>query len=145
MIWSHLVYIRLRKGLKVVKSNINKSPKEKCQLSFYETPFRHAADNNKKTPSLLSLDTTLRSAFYHLISVSQSRLCTVHSPDGDEMHLLRGDAEVEEYFLESEGLVPLHEKAGRVLGEQAAVPHDPHHVGVPCLLDVVGGDDDAHT
>ena len=61
------------------------------------------------------------------------------------MHLLRGDAEVEEYFLESESLVPLHEETGRVLGEQAAVPHDPHHVSVPRLLDIVGGDDDAHT
>ena len=39
----------------------------------------------------------------------------------------------------------LHQEAGRLLGEQAAVPHDPHHVGVPRLLDVVGGDDDADT
>ena len=61
------------------------------------------------------------------------------------MYLLRGDTEVEEYFLQCEGLVPLHQEAGRVLGEQTAVSHDPHHVGVPRLLDVVGGDDDAHT
>ena len=39
----------------------------------------------------------------------------------------------------------LHQEAGRLLGEQAAVPHDPHHVSVPRLLDVVGGDDDADT
>ena len=61
------------------------------------------------------------------------------------MHSLCCDAEVKEYFLEGERLVPLHEEAGRVLGEQAAVPHDPHHVSVPRLLDVVSRDDDAHT
>ena len=61
------------------------------------------------------------------------------------MHSLCCDAEVKEHFLEGERLVPLHEEAGRVLGEQAAVPHDPHHVSVPRLLDVVSRDDDAHT
>ena len=61
------------------------------------------------------------------------------------MYLLCGDAEVEEHFLQSEGLVPLHQEARRVLSEQAAIPHDPHHVSVPRLLYVVRGDDDAHT
>ena len=61
------------------------------------------------------------------------------------MYLLCGDAEVEEHFLQSEGLVPLHQEAGRVLGQQAAIPHDPYHVSVPRLLYVVSRDDDAHT
>ena len=61
------------------------------------------------------------------------------------LHLLGFYAKSKEDLLQRLRLVPLHEEAGRLLGEQAAVPHDPHHVGVPRLLDVVGGDDDADT
>lgn len=60
-------------------------------------------------------------------------------------HLLGLYAESEENLFQSLGLVPLHEEAGRLLGEQAAVSHDPHHMSVTRLLDVVGGDDDADT
>ena len=36
----------------------------------------------------------------------------------------------------------LHEKSRGFLGQKPPVPHDADHVGVPGLLDVVGGDDD---
>ena len=54
-------------------------------------------------------------------------------------------AKSEEDLLQCLCLVTLHEEAWRLLGEQSAVPHDAHHVRVPRLLDVVCGDDDAHT
>ncbi len=61
------------------------------------------------------------------------------------LYLLGLYAESEEDLFQSLGLVPLHKESGRLLGEQAAVPHDPHHMSVTRLLDVVGGDDDADT